>query len=193
MAHIVNHFTAVYDSNVLYSGTLRNFFMWLAVEDLYRARWTNEIHEEWIRNVLADRADLTREKLERTRRLMNTNVRDCLVTDYESLIDAVTLPDPKDRHVLAAAIKANANSIVTFNLKHFPKSETSKYGVEAIDPDDFVMCQLDLERQSVLHAAREHRKSLVKHPKNVDQYLESLERAQMVQTAAEFRRWREFI
>jgi predicted nucleic acid-binding protein len=48
---------------------------------------------------------------------MNAAVRDCLVTGYEPLIGAVELPDPDDRHVLAAAIRARAQVIVTETSK----------------------------------------------------------------------------
>jgi predicted nucleic acid-binding protein len=116
----MTNFTALYDSCVLYPAPLRDLLMWLALSDLFRARWSNDIHEEWIRNLLEDRPDLTRERLERTRDKMNSNIRDCLVTGYEPLIDGLTLPDPNDRHVLAAAIRASADVIVTFNLKDFP-------------------------------------------------------------------------
>ncbi len=95
-------FTAIYDACVLYPAPLRDFLMWLALTDLFRARWTEEIHAEWMRNVLNNRSDLTKEQLTRTKNLMNANVRDCLVTDYESLIETLVLPDLDDRHVLAA-------------------------------------------------------------------------------------------
>ena len=114
------NFTALYDSCVLYPAPLRDLLMWLGLSDLCRPRWSNDIHEEWIRSVLANRPDITRERLERTRDLMNSNVRDCLVTGYEPLIDGLTLPDADDRHVLAAAIRADADVIVTFNLTDFP-------------------------------------------------------------------------
>lgn len=118
--------------------------MHVAMTDLYRAKWTDAIHDEWTRNVLKDRPDLTPEQLQRTRDLMNAHVRDCLVTGYETLIDAITLPDPKDRHVLAAAIRAGADVIVTFNLKDFPENDLKPYGIEAQHPDDFLTFQLDL-------------------------------------------------
>src|SRR5476649_2911514 len=94
--------------------------MYLALTDLFRAKWTNTIHEEWIRNVLIDRPDLTLTQLERTRDLMNAHVRDCLVTGHEKIIPALSLPDPNDHHVLAAAIRTSASVIVTYNLKDFP-------------------------------------------------------------------------
>ena len=103
--------------------------MWLALSDLFRARWSNDIHEEWIRNLLEDRPDLTRERLERTRDKMNSHIRGCLVTGYEPLIAGLTLPDPDDRHVLAAAIRASAEVIVTFNLKDFPPVQLAPLGI----------------------------------------------------------------
>ena len=75
-------FAAVYDACVLYPAPLRDLLMHLALTDLFRARWTADIHEEWMRSVLRDRPDLSREKLERVRGLMDAHVRDCLVTGY---------------------------------------------------------------------------------------------------------------
>ncbi len=112
--------TALLDACVLYPAPLRDLLMHLAVADLFRATWTEEIHNEWIRSVLADRPDLSRRQLERTRDLMDVHVRDCLVTGHEHLIPKLSLPDPDDRHVLAAAITCGADVIVTFNLADFP-------------------------------------------------------------------------
>ncbi|MEZ2233262.1 PIN domain-containing protein [Microcoleus sp.] len=97
---------ALYDACVLYSAPLRDLLMQLALTDLFQARWTDEIHDEWIRNVLKNRPDLTIEQLTRTKDLMNRYVRDCLVTGYEWIIPSLNLPDPNDRHILAAAIKS---------------------------------------------------------------------------------------
>jgi len=96
--------TVVYDACVLYPAPLRDFLMHLALADLFRAKWTERIHEEWIGALLQRRPDLTRDKLERTRQLMNQSAQDCLIQGYETLIDAVALPDEDDRHILAAAI-----------------------------------------------------------------------------------------
>jgi len=95
----MSNFIALFDACVLYPAPLRDLLMHLAVTDLFRARWSNEIHEEWIRNLLKNRPSITLEKLERTRSLMNNSAGDCLVEGYESLIPGLTLPDPDDRHV----------------------------------------------------------------------------------------------
>lgn len=113
-------FTAFYDASVLYPSELRNLLMHLALTGLFRAKWSAAVHEEWIRALLRRRPDLSREKLERTRMLMDLHAADALVTGYEDLIEGLQLPDPDDRHVLAAAIRGQADVIVTANLRDFP-------------------------------------------------------------------------
>lgn len=113
-------FSAVYDACVLYPAPLRDLLLQLAMTDLFRAHWTADIHKEWMRNVAAHRPDIAPEQLERTRQLMDAHVRDCLVEGYENLIPSIDLPDDDDRHVLAAAIIAEADVIVTYNLRVFP-------------------------------------------------------------------------
>ena len=98
-------FTAFYDANVLYPSELRNLLMHLALTGLFRAKLSADVHEEWISNLLKKRPDLTRDKLERTRMLMDKHAVDALVTGYKDLIPGLQLPDPGDRHVLAAAIR----------------------------------------------------------------------------------------
>ncbi len=111
---------AFFDANVLYPSGLRNFLMHLALTGIFRAHWSAEVHEEWIRNLLKNRPDLTREKLERTRHLMDKALPDAPVGGYKSLIESIELPDRDDRHVLAAAIRCGASVIVTLNLADFP-------------------------------------------------------------------------
>ena len=82
-------FTVVYDACVLYPAPLRDFLMQLALTDHYRAKWTDAIHDEWIRNVLANRQDIKPERLQHTRQLMDSSVRDALVTGYDFLIPKV--------------------------------------------------------------------------------------------------------
>lgn len=158
------NFVAVYDACVLYPAPLRDLLLRLAGVGLFRARWTDEIHAEWMRNVLRDRRDPHPELLERTRHLMDRAVPDCLVTGYEGLIEQVELPDPDDRHVLAAAIRCQASAIVTYNLRDFPKDHLIPYGIEPLHPDDFVAAQFDLAPAAVGKAVRDQRLSL-RNPK----------------------------
>jgi predicted nucleic acid-binding protein len=157
--------------------------MHLAMTDLFRAKWSVDIHEEWIAALLRERKDLRRDQLERTRQLMDSHVRDCLVEDYEQLISGLQLPDPDDRHVLACAIRSGASLIVTENLRDFPAGDVAKYGIEAIAPDDFVADIFDLDPAIVMAAIKRHKQSLKNPPKTWNQYLDSLSAAKMHQTA----------
>ena len=169
-------FIALYDSCVLYPAPLRDLLMHLALTDLFRAKWTNEIHEEWITSVLSNRQDLNRKQLERARDKMNEHVRDCLVEDYQHLIPQIALPDLDDRYALAAAIHSNSSVIVTYNLKDFPKRNTDKYFVEAKHPDEFLVSLFDASPETVCLAAKRHRVSLKNPPKTVGEYLATLEK-----------------
>lgn len=185
----MSQFTAIFDACVLYPAPLRDLLMHLALMDLFRAKWTEAIHAEWIRSVLKNRPDLTREQLERTRQLMDAHVRDCLVADYEDIIPVLTLPDPDDRHVLAAAICCGADVIVTFNLDDFPPDILRKWGIEAQHPDDFINHLLDLAPHLVCAAAKRQRANLKNPPKSVDDFLAALERQGLAQTVAGLRRF----
>jgi predicted nucleic acid-binding protein len=167
------NFVALYDACVLYPAPLRDLLLHLALTDLFKARWTDRIHEEWIRSVLANRPDLTPELLDRTRLLMNRAVPDCLVTEYEGLIERLELPDPDDRHVLAAAIRCQAGVIVTYNLKDFPEHCLARYGIEALHPDEFIAHQFDLSPAKVGKAVRDQRQSLRNPPQSARQLLDT--------------------
>ena len=114
------NFTVVYDACLFYPAPLRDLMVRLAQTRRFRARWTERIHQEWVHALLHKQPELDRRQIERTVQLINQAVPDCLITDYEPLIDELELPDPDDRHVLAAAIRAGAQAILTLNLKDFP-------------------------------------------------------------------------
>ena len=168
------NFTAIYDACVRYPAPLRDFLLRLAMTELFRARWTDHIHDEWISGVLRNRQDITAEQLERTRHLMNQAVPDCLVTGYDELIDSLALPDPDDRHVLAAAIRCQAGVIVTFNLNDFPADIIGRYGIEAQHPDEFIGHLLDLDPGAVCNVARLQRQALKNPPKSPEEFLDTL-------------------
>jgi predicted nucleic acid-binding protein len=177
-------FTVIYDANVLYPAPLRSVLMFLAQTDLFRARWTLDIHEEWIRNLLLKRADLNREKLEGLRDMMIEAIPNSLVTGYEPAIDGLELPDPEDRHVLAAALRANAEIIVTANLKDFPPGSLKAYNVVAQHPDDFILDLIDLKPPLVLACFKEDRTHYCNPPYTVEEYLENLTRQGLSKTVA---------
>jgi hypothetical protein len=156
----------------------------LAVTDLYRARWSSQIHEEWIRGLKKDRPDIPEENLRRTQAFMDKNVRDALVTDYESLVPSLSLPDPDDLHVLAAAIRCSASVIVTFNLKDFPPTALSPWGIEAQHPDVFLSNLIDLHNIPVLLAVEKSRQRFKKPPIHFEEYLETLSRLKLSQFSA---------
>ena len=156
-----------YDACVLYPAPLRDLLVRLAQTGLFRGRWTAQIHEEWIRALLTNCPDLTRERLERTRSLMDAAVPDCLVTGHERLLAGLTLPDPDDCHVLAAAIACQAGVIVTYNLRDFPDSELARFGIEVQHPDAFIRHLFDLSPAAVCQTVKELRSDLRKHPKTV--------------------------
>ena len=164
----------VLDACVLYPAGLRSLMMWLAVHGMIQPKWSEQIHEEWMRNVLKDRPDLTRAQLERTRRLMDQNAGDCLVIDYEQHIADLALPDMDDRHVVAAGIESGADAIITWNLADFPTTVIEGYGIEVRTPDQLVCALLDASATKVLAAMRQHRESLKNPPKSPAQYLETL-------------------
>ena len=180
-------FTVVYDACVLYPATLRDLLIELACTTLFDARWTDRIHDEWIRNLLAKRSDLKPEQLEVTRRNMNRAVPGCLVTGYESLISALSLPDPNDCHVLAAAIHCQAQAIVTFNLKDFPNANLEPFGVEAIHPDDFVMDTISLDALHVANAIRACQQRLRNPVRAMSEHLDRLEGQGLVRSVAQLR------
>jgi len=180
-------FIALYDACVLYPAPLRDLLIRLAGAGLCRAKWTDRIHEEWIRNVLRDRPELSRERLERTRRLMNEHIADCLVTDYEDLIETIGLPDEDDRHVVAAAIRGGAHVIVTSNLKHFPTGVLSRYSLEAQHPDVFVRHLWSVDEARVCEVVRRQRADLTKPAQSIEELLTTFEAQGLVETVARLR------
>jgi predicted nucleic acid-binding protein len=189
----LGNFTAFLDASVLNPDPLRDLLMELADADLYRAKWSNAVHEEWISAVLQNRSDLTRARLERTRDLMNAHVRDAVVTDFEELIDVLDLPDPDDRHVLAAAIKGRADLIVTVNLKDFPAETLDRWGIEAQHPDEFLTHQFHLSQPVFLQAVRTVRLRLKNPPKSVQDYLDVLRTQGLLATVKAIEPFDQFI
>jgi hypothetical protein len=172
----LGNFTAFLDASVLYPAPLRDFLLELAVADLYRAKWSNAVHEEWIRAALTNRHDLTRTG-----------------SDFEPLIEALKLPDADDRHVLAAAIKGRADLIVTVNLRDFPAGKLDRWGIEAQHPDEFLTHQFHLSQPLFLQAVRTVRMRLKNPPKSVEDYLDTLRALGLLAMVKEIEPFDQFI
>jgi len=142
----MSHYTALLDANVLYPAPLRDLLLELAVTDLFRAKWTEDIHREWIEALLRKEPHRERAALERTRDRMNQATRDCLISGYYALIPSLQLPDPNDRHVLAAAIIGRCDAIVTQNLRDFPDTALAPFGIDASIPTNFYAIILTLSQ-----------------------------------------------
>jgi DNA-binding transcriptional ArsR family regulator len=180
-------FVVLYDACVLYPAPLRDLLIRIANTGIVRARWTDAILDECFRSILGQRPDLKPEALKRTRELMKQAVPDCLVTGFETLIDGLSLPDKDDRHVLAAAIRAGAQTIVTFNLVDFPDAKVAPYGVEAKHPDDFVLGTIDLAPGVVAKVVSDQAGALKNPPRTVGELLDTLRAQGLVRSVARLR------
>lgn len=181
-----SRYTVILDANVLYPNLLRDILLSLATAGLYHARWTAQINEEWTRNLVANRPEIA-SKIDLLLEQVNQAVPDCLVENYEFLIDSLVLPDVDDRHVLAAAITGHADAIVTSNLKHFPVKVMAKYGIEAQHPDDFIMNQLELRTLEALEVFKRVRAKRRKPPCTAAELIDMVERNGLPQTAQHLR------
>jgi len=188
---LIGPLTIFLDANVLYPAGLRDLFMRLALQELFHAKWSDQVHEEWMRAVQRDFPNITRPQLERMCDLMNRAAPDSLVTRFAHLITSLKLPD--DRHVLAAAIAGKANRIVTFNLKDFPAELLHSYRIEAQHPDEFITQLMAVNMESVCAAARQHRLNLRNPPKIAEEYLATLERQGLPKTATRLREFTSLI
>ena len=171
-----------FDANVLYGARLRSLILYLAQTKLFRPRWSERIHDEWMRNVSA-RTGIATERLIRTRDLMNASVLDSVVVDFEALESSLVLPDPSDCHVLAAAIIAKAEIILTFNTRDFPAVALDACRMEALHPDRFLSDLLARPSQAMADAVKRDFTHYRAPPFTFEQYMEALAKAGVPETA----------
>ena len=181
-------FVVVYDACSLYPAPLSDLLLRLAGTGLFRAKWTEEILDECSTSILRDRPDLDPVRLARTRQLMIDSVPDCLVRNYEGIINGLALPDPQDRHVLAAAIRSGAQTIVTSNLKDFPSDRLVSYDIVAQHPDEFLLHMLDLSPPTFSRVLGEQAGALRNPPVTLEELLAKLDLIGLGGVVAEVRR-----
>ena len=176
---MISTFTAFIDANVFYGARLRSLVLFAAQTKLYRARWTERVNDEWIDAVVkkAKKPSVTKEALQLTRLAMNEAIMDSLIENYEHLEEGLKLPDPKDNHVLAAAIHGHASTIVTFNLKDFPDDYLSKFKIHATHPDQFLIDAFYISRDHFIEAVMQDFQHYKQPPLTFSEYIQSLKTA----------------
>ncbi len=176
-------FKVVLDACVLYPAPVRDILLSLAAEGLFKAKWSNIIQEEWIRNLLINRTDLKKTQLNSTIKAMNVAFPDANVDGFEDLIPSINIPDKDDRHVVACAIRCNADLIVTFNTKDFPKKELSKYDLEIQKPDELISNLIDINPKLACKAFSKMVKRLKNPTKTKEEVLATLEKCGLKKSA----------
>ncbi|MCB0802338.1 MAG: PIN domain-containing protein [Flavobacteriales bacterium] len=180
MIHSVRY-TCVLDTNVIYPIEIRDLLFWFAHYELYTPKWSYHIFDEW--EDVMQRKGINVQEAKKRSAVANLAFPDALVENYESLITGLNLPDEKDCHVLAAAIKTNANVIVTNNLKDFPGDYLAKFGLRAMSADSFITDLIDLNHDKAIEAFRK----LVLNRRNPDldefEVLDNMRRNGLIDTA----------
>lgn len=178
-------FTVVLDACVLVPFTLADTLLRIAQTGSYDIRWLDDILDEVQRNV----AHLIRDEARARKRVqqMRTAFPFACVEDYRPLIPAMT-NDPKDRHVLAAAVRSECHTIVTANLRDFPPDALALWDVDVLDPDEFLLGQLDLAPGSVMRALHAQSSSYENPPITVPRIIGKLSAMSLTQFADEVRR-----
>ncbi|WP_075350495.1 PIN domain-containing protein [Algoriphagus marinus] len=174
---------ALLDACVIYPAPIRDLLLSFADAGLFKPKWTIEIHDEWTRNLIENRSDLEPKRIRRTVDMMDEAFPDALVEDYENNLQALELPDPDDRHVLAAAIYAESKYLVTANLKDFPLDQCLEHGINPIHPDDFTLLLLESSMEVAFECFKQMVARLKTPPQKIEQVLETLEKCGLVKTA----------
>jgi hypothetical protein len=180
---IADRFVALFDANVLFPFRVRDALFRFTEQGLFRARWSNDILNEWTSRLLAEKPHL-RESIESQLEAMKGAFPEAIVSGYRHLIPSLTLPDADDRHVLAAAIVCGAQNIVTENLKDFPSSVLDPLGIEAVSADDFLASTFELYPTESMTALRTMRKAYHRPAMNPSEFLLSLIASGLVKTAS---------
>ena len=178
-------FPAFIDTCVLFPAALCDTVLRIAETQAFRPLWSGAVMTELHRNLV--KLGIPSDRVDHRIDQMTQSFPDAMVTGYESLIDGM-INDHKDRHVVAAAVRAHAEVIVTFNLKDFPDFALAPFDVAAVHPDDFLLDQLDLYPGLTLHALRAQAAAHRREPKTVAGVLAMLERCGVPHFAAEVRR-----
>ena len=177
-------YTALLDACVLYPLAMADALMSLAFASLYAAKWTRRIEDEWMRSLERHRPDLEG-RLDVRRDSMRGAVEDWEVTEssWQRQTAGLTLPDPDDVHVLAAALAGHADCIVTTNLRHFPVAVVAPLEIEVLHPDQFIVAQWDLDPLAAVLAFKQMRARWKRPEKSALEFADAMEHGGLPATA----------
>ncbi len=179
-----NKFTCFLDTNVLFPFELRDLLLSFAEYDLFNPLWSESVFKE-LKGKLVEKNQMSETQAMRLITVMKEAFPQAMVSGFEDRIEALDLPDPGDRHILAAAIVGQSQVIITKNLKDFPANYLEKYHIQAKGPDDFLLDTIDLNPPLAIAAF----KNMVLRRKNPNQdefqVLDALTRAGYGETAKE--------
>lgn len=178
----------VLDACVLYPAALRDFLLQLVEAEVFQGHMTATILDECFRSIQRKRPELSQGKLQKTRGAIEDAFSDLLILDYEGFVDGLTLPDPDDRHVLAAAIRGGVPIILTFNLRDFPAGVLAAHGVVAMHPDTFLATCMAESPGTVVAVVQKQADGLKNPPTTLWQLLDRLADQGLVNTVEAIRR-----
>ena len=172
---------AFLDTNVLYPLVIRDILLWFAYEELFLPFWSKHVLMEWSR--VMKRNGLTQIESQRRMHMIQEACPFAMVRGYESLIEQLDLPDEDDRHVLAAAIRVGADTIITQNLKDFPKSALYPLGIAAMNADTFLVGVIQKNPTKALRAFKQMVKQRKRPTQSSQEVIQSLRSQGLKQTA----------
>lgn len=186
MSHIADRFVVILDANVLFPFRKRDILLSFYSAGFFRGRWTEQIINEWTKNLKSKRPEFSK-SIDSQVSAIETKFPEAIVTGYDALIETLELPDPDDRHVLAAAIRCGAQQIITDNLKDFPPDTLAEFDIEAISADEFLSHTFDLYSYNALPVIREIRNRYDKPPFTPSEFIMDLTAKGLPKLAAQLR------
>lgn len=193
MIPAANRYTVVLDASVLFPNTKRDLLLRFFEADLYRARWSETIQQEWLRNA-KEKYPKRLDNLERVDSLMREHFMSAWIDEdeFEKFIDLIDLPDSNDRHVVATAISCKASYVVTDNLKHFPEAELDRFDLEVGSADKFLSGTFDHYTNEALNDLKRHRLGLRSQP-SVSEYIMLLRARELPLLASRLQPFKELL
>lgn len=167
-------YSVVLDACVLYPASLRDTLLRFAYAEFYDVLWSARILDEAERNLIAD-GRVSAEDAHRLRSKMAEAFDGaCVGAAAIAGLESAMTNDPKDRHVLAAAVASQAQAVITTNLKDFPEAASAPYGIEILHPDEFLIVLYGLDPRLAVNVITEQANALHKPPMTVPELLDKL-------------------